>query len=43
MVLSLVPVIGLPLPFVSAGGSAMVVNMAMAGVVANAYRHYYRR
>jgi rod shape determining protein RodA len=43
MVLGLVPVIGLPLPFVSAGGSAMVVNMAMAGVVASAYRHYYRR
>ncbi|MCS7177239.1 MAG: rod shape-determining protein RodA [Candidatus Kapabacteria bacterium] len=41
MALGLVPVIGLPLPFMSAGGSALVVNMAMAGLALNAYRQLY--
>lgn len=42
MALGLAPVIGLPLPFMSAGGSALLANMAMAGFVLNAYRHLYR-
>lgn len=35
MVTSLVPVIGLPLPFLSAGGSAMLTNLAGIGVLLN--------
>ncbi|RKZ12658.1 hypothetical protein DRQ32_03220 [bacterium] len=35
MVTSLIPVIGLPLPFLSAGGSAMLTNMAGIGVLLN--------
>ncbi|MCS7169116.1 MAG: rod shape-determining protein RodA [Candidatus Kapabacteria bacterium] len=42
MSLGLAPVIGLPLPFMSAGGSALLVNMAMAGLVLNAHRQLYR-
>ncbi len=44
MALGVAPVIGLPLPFMSAGGSALLVNMAMVGLVLNAYRELsYRR
>jgi cell division protein FtsW (lipid II flippase) len=35
MVTSVVPVIGLPLPFLSAGGSAMLTNLAAIGVLLN--------
>ena len=35
MVSSVVPVIGLPLPFLSAGGSAMLTNLAAIGVLLN--------
>lgn len=42
MALGLAPVIGLPLPFVSAGGSALLVNMAMVGLLLNAYRQLFR-
>lgn len=35
MVTSLIPVIGLPLPFLSAGGSAMFTNLAGIGVLLN--------
>ncbi len=38
MVVGIMPVIGIPLPFVSYGGSSLVVNMFMLGVVANIYR-----
>lgn len=38
MVVGILPVIGLPLPFVSYGGSALVVNLIMLGIVANIYR-----
>ncbi len=43
MALGLAPVIGLPLPFVSAGGSALLVNMGMVGLLMNAYRQLFRR
>jgi rod shape determining protein RodA len=43
MTLGILPVIGIPLPFVSYGGSSLLVNMFMLGIVANVYRtrkHY---
>lgn len=38
MVIGIMPVIGIPLPFVSYGGSSLLVNMFMVGIVANIYR-----
>lgn len=38
MVVGLMPVIGIPLPFVSYGGSSLLVDMFMLGIVANIYR-----
>lgn len=38
-VIGLMPVTGVPLPFVSFGGSALVVNMAAAGMLLNIARH----
>lgn len=38
MVIGILPVIGIPLPFVSYGGSSLLVNMFMLGIVANVYR-----
>jgi len=38
MVTALMPVAGLPLPFVSRGGSALVTNMAACGVLLNVAR-----
>jgi len=38
MVIGIIPVIGLPLPFVSYGGSSLLVNMIMLGILANIYR-----
>jgi len=35
MVLGLLPVVGIPLPFLSYGGSAMVVLMASVGLLMN--------
>ena len=43
MTVGILPVIGIPLPFVSYGGSSLLVNMFMLGIVANVYRtrkHY---
>lgn len=39
MAVGILPVIGIPLPFVSYGGSSLVVNMFMLGIVANVYRN----
>jgi rod shape determining protein RodA len=41
MTVGLLPVTGLPLPFVSYGGSAMVTNMVMIGILLNFYRNRY--
>jgi rod shape determining protein RodA len=38
MTVGIMPVIGIPLPFVSYGGSSLMVNMFMLGIVANIYR-----
>ena len=38
MTVGVMPVIGIPLPFVSYGGSSLVVNMFMLGIIANVYR-----
>lgn len=38
MSIGLLPVIGIPLPFVSYGGSSLVVNLIMLGIIANIYR-----
>lgn len=38
MTLGVVPVIGIPLPFVSYGGSSLLVNMFLLGIIANVYR-----
>ena len=33
MVVGLMPVVGMPLPFISYGGTALVVNCALVGIV----------
>ena len=38
MAIGIMPVIGLPLPFISYGGSALLTNMIMLGTVLNIYR-----
>lgn len=38
MVVGIMPIIGIPLPFVSYGGSSLVVNMFLLGIAANIYR-----
>jgi len=37
MSLGLLPVIGVPLPFLSYGGSALITNMVMVGLLMNLY------
>lgn len=39
MVIGLVPVMGIPLPFISQGGSSLIVNLCLIGLVMNAARH----
>lgn len=39
MDLGITPVIGLPLPFLSYGGSSLIVNMTMIGLVLNIYKN----
>lgn len=40
MNIGLMPVTGIPLPFISAGGTAIVVNLAAVGVLLSIYRKY---
>lgn len=43
MVIGLFPVMGIPLPFISKGGSFLVVNFLLVGVAMNSYRHLQQR
>ena len=43
MNLGLLPVTGIPLPFISYGGSSLLVSMAMMGILINIARHAERR
>ncbi len=40
MVLGITPVMGIPLPFLSYGGSAMIVYYSLIGIALNAYRRF---
>ncbi|MGC8957898.1 MAG: FtsW/RodA/SpoVE family cell cycle protein [Candidatus Kapaibacteriota bacterium] len=42
MAIGLFPVMGIPLPFVSSGGSFFLVNSFLAGVALNAYRKKFK-
>ncbi len=39
MTIGLFPVVGIPLPFMSYGGSSLITNMLMAGILMNLYRN----
>jgi rod shape determining protein RodA len=39
MNVGITPVIGLPLPFLSYGGSSQLINMVLLGIVLNIYRN----
>jgi rod shape determining protein RodA len=39
MSMGLMPVVGIPLPFLSYGGSALIANMMMVGLIMNFYAH----
>jgi len=39
MTVGLFPVVGIPLPFMSYGGSSLITNMLMAGMLMNLYRN----
>jgi rod shape determining protein RodA len=43
MVMGLVPVMGIPLPFLSYGGTSIIVNMAFIGFLLNAYRNHHKK
>ncbi len=40
MVIGLMPVMGIPLPFVSYGGTSVIFNLALIGLLLNIYRSY---
>ncbi|MFP4368306.1 MAG: rod shape-determining protein RodA [Candidatus Kapaibacterium sp.] len=42
MAIGLMPVMGIPLPFMSYGGTSLIINMAFAGLLLNAYRNNKR-
>jgi rod shape determining protein RodA len=39
MSLGMLPVVGVPLPFLSYGGSALLASMTMVGILMNLYAH----
>lgn len=38
MTIGILPIIGIPLPFVSYGGSSLLINFVMVGIILNIYR-----
>ena len=43
MVMGLLPVIGVPLPFISYGGTSLLINMAMLGIVLNIIKNAHKQ
>jgi len=43
MAIGLSPVMGIPLPFLSSGGSALMANLTMVGLLFNAYRSFRKK
>ena len=43
MVCGVLPVVGVPLPFISYGGTSLVVNMAAAALLLNICRQNYKQ
>ena len=43
MAIGLFPVMGIPLPFLSAGGTSLIMNLAMVGALMNFYKTRRRR
>lgn len=43
MVCGLLPVVGVPLPFISYGGTSLVINMLAASLLLNICRHTYKK
>jgi rod shape determining protein RodA len=41
MNLGIMPITGIPLPFISAGGSAMIKNLMAVGILLNIYRRRF--
>lgn len=39
MAIGLMPVMGIPLPFMSYGGTSMILNLSLVGLLMNAFRH----
>ena len=39
MVSGIIPIVGAPLPFISYGGTSMVVSLAMIGIIMSLYSH----
>ena len=43
MTMGIMPITGIPLPFVSYGGSSLVANMAALGLLMNVYVYHEER
>lgn len=43
MAMGIMPVMGIPLPFMSYGGTSILINLAMVGIIMHSYRNYKKR
>jgi len=43
MAIGLFPVMGIPLPFLSAGGTSLIMNLTLVGLLMNFYKTRRRR